>query len=62
MQRIQEWEAYRRAPEFREDFTLAQRAFATGDLAAIASRLAGASRQRAFERAASTTSRRRNDH
>lgn len=46
------WEFYRRTPEFRDDFTFAQKAFASGDLKAIAARLQERGQERAARRAA----------
>ena len=47
----QAWEVYRKTPEFREDFTAAQKAFASGDVAAIAARLEERGQERAARRA-----------
>jgi len=52
------WLAYRQAPEFTDDLDVAQRAFAAGDLAAIAERLRLRGEQRAQARAAAARSRR----
>ena len=46
------WELYRQTPEFHEDFTFAQRAFASGDLKVIAARLQERGQERASRRAA----------
>jgi hypothetical protein len=46
------WLAYRASPEFTEDFTFAQKAFAVGDLDAIAARLEEQRQERARRRAA----------
>jgi len=46
------WELYRQTPEFQDDFTFAQKAFATGDLKAIAARLDERAHARAAARAA----------
>lgn len=46
------WDAYRQTPEFQDDFTFAQKAFATGDLKTIAARLDEHAQERAARRAA----------
>lgn len=45
------WLAYRQSPEFRDDFTRAQKAFATGDLDRVSGFLAERGRERARARA-----------
>lgn len=47
----QAWEVYRQTPEFHEDFAFAQKAFAGGDLTAIAARLEERAQERASRRA-----------
>lgn len=49
------WEAYRESPEFRETFTYAQKAFATGDLSALTEHLAERQADRVARRAARTS-------
>lgn len=48
------WEAYRESPEFRETFTHAQKAFATGNLSALTEHLADRQTDRVARRAART--------
>lgn len=45
------WHAYRQSHEFRDDFTLAQKAFASGDLDRVSGFLAERGRDRARSRA-----------
>lgn len=45
------WSSYRQTPEFTEDFTAFQKAFAKGDIDAVTERLRTASAERAARRA-----------
>jgi len=53
------WECYQQTPEFKDDFTVAQRAFQSKDLELLASHLDERARQRASGRAAAVRARRR---
>ena len=46
------WNVYRHSPEFASDFDIAQKAFATGDLDYLASRMQEQAAERAQRRAA----------
>ena len=46
------WDCYRQTPEFKEDFTVAQKAFQTADLDFLARHLDERASQRASSRAA----------
>jgi hypothetical protein len=48
------WSSYRESPEFTEDFTAFQQAFAKGDINAVTERLRSASSERASRRAAAS--------
>jgi hypothetical protein len=48
------WDAYRESPEFRETFSVAQKAFVTGDLSALTEHLAQHRAERISRRAART--------